>query len=89
MTWKAPDKPIHGELTSRSDLPDQIFAFEEKRKEPLTDADHVINAMARFNQVQDVTDAERDRAWKNILKAAKHFDVDVEETDWRQLVKDG
>lgn len=87
MTWKAPEKPIHGDLTTRSDLPDQIFAFEEKRKEPLTDADHVINALARFNQVQDVTDAERDRAWKNILKAAKHFDVDVEETDWRQLVK--
>lgn len=79
-------KPIHGDLTTRSDLPDSIFAFEEKRKEPLTDADHVINALARFDQVQDVTDKERDQAWKNILKAAKHFDVNVEETDWRQLV---
>jgi hypothetical protein len=86
MTWKPPEKPIKGDLTKRSDLPDEIFAFEEKRKEPLTDAEHVINALARFDQVQDVTDAERDRAWKNILKAAKHFDVDVEETDWRQLV---
>jgi hypothetical protein len=89
MTWKAPTKPIHGELSKRSDLPDEIFAFEEKRKEPLTDADHVANAVARFDQVQDVTDAERDRAWKNILKAAKHFHVDVSETDWRQLVKHG
>lgn len=84
--WKAPDKPIHGDLTTRSNLPDSIFAFEDKRKEPLTDADHVRNALARFDQVQDVTDKERDQAWKNILKAAKHFDVNVEETDWRQLV---
>ncbi|HZM79246.1 MAG TPA: DUF6582 domain-containing protein [Candidatus Limnocylindrales bacterium] len=87
MTWKPPEKPIHGQLTARSDLPDHIFAFPEKRKEPLTDADHVINALARFDQVEDVTDKERDEAWKNILKAAKHFDVNVEETDWRQLVK--
>jgi hypothetical protein len=86
-TWKAPDRPIHGDLTTRSDLPDEIFAFPEKRKEPLTDADHVINALARFDQVQDVTDPERDQAWANILKAAKHFEVDVEATDWRQLVE--
>jgi len=87
MTWKPIKKPIHGELTSRSGLPDHVFAFPKKRKEPLTDASHVINALARFDQVQDVTDAERDQAWKNIVKAAKYFDVDVEETNWQQLGK--
>ncbi|HEX6686089.1 MAG TPA: DUF6582 domain-containing protein [Candidatus Limnocylindrales bacterium] len=87
ITWKAPERQRHGELTSRSDLPDEIFAFPEKRKEPLTDADHVRNALARFDQVQDVTDAERDLAFANIVKAAKHFEVDVEETSWRQLGK--
>ena len=87
MTWKAPERPVHGDLTTRSNLPDHIFAFEDRRKEPLTDADHVINALARFDQVQDVTDKERDAAWKNILKAAKHFDVDVDESDWRELGK--
>ncbi|MEH1129028.1 DUF6582 domain-containing protein [Micromonospora sp. CPCC 206061] len=84
-TWKAKEK--HGELTQRSDLPDSVFAFPDKRKEPLTDADHVRNALARFDQVQDVTDAERDLAFANILAAAKHYDVDVAETDWHQLGK--
>lgn len=84
-TWRAKEK--HGELTKRSDLPDSVFAFPDKRKEPLTDADHVRNALARFDQVQDVTDAERDLAFANILAAAKHYDVDVQETDWHELGK--
>ena len=39
------------------------FAFPEQRKEPLNDAAHVRNAIARFDQVEGVSDAERDRAW--------------------------
>ena len=35
-TWKPYEK--HGELTSRADLPDSVFAIPKKRKEPLTDA---------------------------------------------------
>jgi hypothetical protein len=84
-TWKPKDK--HGNLTKRSDLPDSVYAFPNKRKEPLTDAQHVRNALARFDQVEDVTDAERDQAFANILAAAKHYDVDVQETDWHQLGK--
>jgi len=84
-TWKPPEKPIHGELTARKKLPDYLFAFADKRKEPLTDDDHVRNALARFDQVQDVTDGERDLAFANILKAAKHFGVHVDETEWQQL----
>jgi cell division protein FtsX len=70
-------------------LPDSAFAFPKERKEPLTDARHVRAAIARFDQVEGVTDAERDRAWKRIMRAARQFDVDVEADDWRELFKGG
>ena len=57
------------------------------RKEPLEDASHVRNAIARFDQVKGVSDAERDEAWKRIKAAAKKFDVEVNETSWRELGK--
>jgi Family of unknown function (DUF6582) len=82
-TWKPHTKS--GDLTTRSDLPDSVYAFPDKRKEPLTDAEHVRNALARFDQVQGVTESERDLAFANIKAAAKHYHVDVEETDWHQL----
>jgi len=63
------------------------FAFEKQRKEPLEDASHVRNAIARFDQVEGVTDAERDAAWKRILSAAKKFGVEVHEKGWRELPK--
>jgi hypothetical protein len=61
------------------------FAFPAQRKEPLENAAHVRNAIARFNQVEDVTDAERDQAWKHILAAAKKFGVEVHEKSWREI----
>src|SRR5436309_2525792 len=70
-------------------LPDTQFAFPDERKEPLTDAKHVRNAIARFDQVEDVSDAERDRAWKRIQAAAKKFDVEIEANDWRELFSGG
>ncbi len=82
-TWKPHEK--HGELTERGDLPDSVYAFPDKRKEPLTDAKHVRNAIARFDQVRGVSDAERDLAFANIKKAAKHYDVDVSEHGWDEL----
>jgi hypothetical protein len=66
-------------------LDDSDFAFPAERKEPLTDARHVRNAIARFDQVEGVSDAERDQAWKRILAAAKRYDVDVSESSWREL----
>jgi len=84
-TWKPHEK--HGQLTERSDLPESVYTFPKQEKEPLTDARHVRNALARFDQVQDVSDRDRDLAFANILAAAKHYDVDVAETDWRQLGK--
>jgi hypothetical protein len=73
----------------QNDLPASQFAFPKERKEPLVDARHVRNAVARFDQVEDVTDAERDRAWKRIRTAAKKFDVKIEADDWRDLFKGG
>jgi hypothetical protein len=70
-------------------LPDSDFAFPKERKEPLVDKRHVRNAIARFDQVEGVTDAERDRAWKRILRAAKKFDIEVEADDWRDLFTGG
>jgi hypothetical protein len=71
----------------REKLSESDFAFPKERKEPLIDASHVRNAIARFDQVQDVSDTERDEAWKRIQQAAKKYKVDIEEKDWRELVK--
>jgi hypothetical protein len=82
-TWKPHEK--HGDLTERGDLPDSVFAYPKERKEPMTDASHVRNAIARFDQVTGVSDAERDLAFANIKKAAKHYDVDMSEKGWHEL----
>ncbi len=86
-TWKPITK--HGDLDTadRKELPDSAYAFPKQRKEPLTDADHVQNALARFDQVEGVSDDDRDLAFRNIKKAANHFGVNVEEGDWHDLGK--
>jgi hypothetical protein len=86
-TWKPHTK--HGELSTseRNDLPESVFAFTEQRKMPLTDAEHVQNALARFDQVEDVSERERDLAFANILKAAEHYGVEVAERSWHDLGK--
>lgn len=86
-TWK-PDTE-HGKLSTedRESLPDSAYAFPKQRKEPITDASHVRSALARFDQVADVSDADRDLAFRNIRKAAKHYGVDIKESDWHQLGK--
>lgn len=65
------------------------FAFPKERKEPIHDAAHVRNAIARFNQVEGVTDAERDEAWKRIQHAASKFKVELNEKSWRELPHHG
>jgi hypothetical protein len=69
----------------RNDISTRNFAFPEQRKEPLEDASHVRNAVARFSQVEDVTDQERDEAWARIRAAAQKFDVELNEKDWREI----
>ena len=83
-------RQAEGLSTAKKDrLADEDFAFPKERKEPLTDARHVRNAVARFDQVEGVSDAERDRAWQRILAAAKRYGVDVSAPDWRDLSKGG
>lgn len=84
-TWQPHDESGTLSTSERDKLPDSAFAFTKERKEPLTSASHVKNALARFDQVEGVSDAERDQAFANIKKAAKHYGVDVKETSWREL----
>jgi hypothetical protein len=69
----------------RKAIPTRQFAFPKQRKEPLENAAHVRNAIARFNQVEDVSDGERDAAWKHIRTAAKKFGVELNEKSWREI----
>ena len=71
----------------REKLSETNFAFPKERKEPLEDARHVQEAVARFDQVKDVSNKERDEAWKRIQQAAKKFGVELQEQDWRELFK--
>jgi hypothetical protein len=84
-------KKRSGELDAadRNALPESAFAFPRVRKEPLTDASHVRNAIARFDQVQDVTDEERREAFRRIQRAAERFGVEMSETRWQDLGKPG
>jgi len=64
--------------SQRDHIPAKNYAFPKEEKEPLNDAAHVRNAIARFDQVKGVTEAERTAAWKRIKAAAKKFGVEVE-----------
>jgi len=79
----------HGTLDTkeRKTLPESVYAFPAQRKEPLTDAQHVQNALARFAQMRGVPDADRELAFANIKKAAAHYGVEIAQDDWRQLGK--
>ena len=71
----------------RNHLDKSRFAFPKQRKEPLDDADHVRNAIARFDQVKGVSDDERDEAWKRIRAAARKYHVEISEKSWHELGK--
>ncbi|GIF13885.1 DUF6582 domain-containing protein [Actinoplanes teichomyceticus] len=75
------------DAAARDAMPDSEFAFPRLRKEPLHDASHVRNAIARFDQVRDATDAERDEAFRRIQRAARRLGVQMTETSWRELGK--
>jgi len=92
-TWQPPEDP--GQFSGRLDaaqansLPDSAFAFPGLRKEPLVSASHVRNALARFDQVEDVSDADRALAFANIRAAASFFGVHVSENSWHDLMRSG
>ena len=83
----ATEKSHHLDAEDRNKMADSSFAFPRVRKEPLNDARHVRNAIARFDQVEGVSDEERDEAWKRIKTAARKHGVEVHEGSWRELGK--
>lgn len=82
ITWK----PVASPDASRAELPASAFAFPAERKEPLIDASHVRSAVARFAQVQGVSEGERAQAFANIKAAAAYFGVTVGAKSWHDLV---
>ncbi len=82
-------KTKSGSMTAekRNRLSREKFAFPKERKEPINDASHVRNAVARFDQVEGVSDKERDAAWRRIRAAARKFGVEIKTRGWRQLMK--
>lgn len=69
----------------RREITGKEYAFPKERKEPLENAEHVRNAVARFNQVEGVSETERDEAWKRIKAAAKKFNVELRESSRSEL----
>ena len=69
----------------RDTLSADDFAFPKERKEPIENAAHVRDAVARFDQVEGVSDEERDEAWSRIKRAAKKYSVELREQNWRDL----
>jgi cell division protein FtsX len=86
-THKSHSHETENALTTdeRKQMSDSTYAFPKQRKEPLNDASHVRNAIARFDQVKDVSDEDREEAFRNIQAAAKKFGVEMKETSWREL----
>ena len=74
-------------MATKNRTPRTVFAFPKERKEPLNDAAHVRNAVARFDQVEGVTDKERDAAWRRIRAAARRFGVEISARGWRSLMR--
>jgi hypothetical protein len=73
------------DAADRKEIPAKKYAFPKERKEPLENAAHVRNAIARFNQVEGVSEAEKDAAWKRIKAAAKKFNVEMDESSRGEL----
>ena len=86
---RIPKKSAGLSTRQQNRMSSQTFAFPKERKEPLNDARHVRNAIARFDQVEGVSDSERDAAWRRIKTAAKKFGVEVRERGWRELMRGG
>jgi hypothetical protein len=89
-TWRLPEESeqLSGRLDAAevNKLPDSAFAFPVLRKEPLVSATHVRDALARFDQVEGASDADRALAFANIQAAAAHFGVHVTEESWHDLM---
>jgi hypothetical protein len=86
LTWKPAIEHSKLSAQEQNELPESLFTLPQKRKESLTVARHVRNAMARFDQVEGVSDDERDLAWNNIrAAAADYYGVEIQEHTWHDL----
>jgi hypothetical protein len=73
------------ELTTRQreDLRDSDFAYVDRSGErhlPIHDADHVRNAIARFDQTDFQSKTAKHAAATRIMAAAKRHDIEVDDT---------
>lgn len=73
--------------TQRNNMKEDKYAFPQEHKLPIENGSHVRNAIARFNQVEGVSDEEKESAWARIKKAAKKFDVTLHEASWKEVGK--
>lgn len=85
---------MKGERTWQSSTPKSATTWQgatsrflDNAKEPLEDAAHVRNAVARFNQVDGASAEEKDEAWKRIQAAAKKYGVELIEKSRHELSK--
>jgi hypothetical protein len=72
------------ELTTkkRDNLRDSSFAYIDRDGErhlPINDADHVRNAISRFNQTDFQSKTAKHSAARRILAAAKRYDIEVDD----------
>jgi hypothetical protein len=66
---------------ARARLRSSQFAYVDRKGGehlPIHDADHVRNAMARFNQTEFESEAAKERTRRRILQAARKFDIEVD-----------
>ena len=84
-------KQSPGELSTdqRNDMSTSTYAFPKERKEPLNNASHVRNAIARFDQAKGVSAPEKKAAFTKIKSAAKKFGVEMTSTSSAELSKKG
>jgi len=78
-TWRPYTE--HGDLTTRSNLPDSVYAFP---KEPLTREPCAQHA-SPLRSGAGLSDADRDLAFANIKAAAQYYGVDIKEKSWKEL----
>ena len=68
----------------RARLPKEKFAYVDSAGEghlPIHDESHARNALARWNQTEFESQTAKERARKEILKAARKFGIEVDPDD--------
>lgn len=76
----------HTPQSVRDTLPESAFAFVGKRKILINHRGNVESGIARFKEVQDVSDDERDAAWTRLKRAAAQFGMTCPDS-WRDIGK--